>query len=73
MDYQEWKLPRWLPFLRGVPTPADADMRRREAAALAEERADMRDQDKTADTTDAKASDEPNGRERRRGRRRGKR
>ena len=64
------QLPRWLPFLRGVPTPADADMRRREAAALAEERQDMREQDAVAD---GKTAEEPSGRERRRGRRRGKR
>ena len=71
------QLPRWLPFLRGVGTPADADMRRREAAALAEERADMREQDAAGDghkAGETTAADEGGtARERRRGRRRGKR
>ncbi len=63
------QLPRWLPFLRNVPSPADRDMRRREQAALAEEREDMRDQEET----EATAPEEGAPPVRRRGRRRGKR
>src|SRR2546429_1892296 len=35
------QLPRWLPFLRTIPTPADRAMRQREAAAVREAEADM--------------------------------
>lgn len=35
------QLPRWLPFLRTIPTPADRVMRQREAAAVVEAEADM--------------------------------
>lgn len=65
------QLPRWLPFLRGLPTPADAELRRREAAAVAEARDDMRASDATDEDA---AGDADAGREtRRRGRRRGRR
>jgi len=35
------QLPRWLPFLDEIPSPADRDMRRRERAAIVEAEADM--------------------------------
>ena len=35
------QLPRWLPFLRTIPTPADKEMARRERAAIREAEADM--------------------------------
>jgi YidC/Oxa1 family membrane protein insertase len=35
------QLPRWLPFLNNIPTPADREMRRREAALVKEAEADM--------------------------------
>src|SRR5919204_2609983 len=35
------QLPRWLPFLRNIPTPADREMHRREQAAIREAEADM--------------------------------
>lgn len=36
------QLPRWLPFLRGIPTPADAFIMRQQRVAVAEVEADMR-------------------------------
>jgi YidC/Oxa1 family membrane protein insertase len=36
------QLPRWVPALEGIPTPADRVMREREAAAMAEAEADMK-------------------------------
>jgi YidC/Oxa1 family membrane protein insertase len=65
------QLPKYLPFLRGVPTPADREMRRREAATMAEARADMAALDKAAPR--AVESETPRGEGRRRGRRRGRR
>ncbi len=35
------QLPRWLPFLRNIPTPADAVIARQQRAAVAEVEADM--------------------------------
>jgi len=35
------QLPRWLPFLRGIPTPADKGMAREQRAVAAEAAADM--------------------------------
>ncbi len=61
------QLPRWLPLLARVPTPADREMRRRETAALAEERRDMQ----TAEAPGAQRRQDEGGR--RRGRRRGRR
>jgi len=69
------QLPKYLPFLRGIPTPADRELHRREQAAIAEARKDMKDKDKE-DADDRQpeptASGASNG-GRRRGRRRGKR
>ncbi len=68
------QLPKYLPFLRGVPTPADREMERREAAAVAEAREDMRERDAEAGGAPAAAAAPAGAREgRRRGRRRGKR
>lgn len=68
------QLPKYLPFLRGVPTPADREMARREAAAVAEARQDMRERDAEAGAAPAAAASPAGAREgRRRGRRRGKR
>src|SRR6266849_910554 len=65
------QLPKYLPFLRGIPTPADREMRRREAATMVEARADMAALDKAAPR--AVESETPRGEGRRRGRRRGRR
>jgi len=68
------QLPKYLPFLRGLPTPADRELHRREQAAIAEARKDMQDKDESEDREEAAASpSRPNGGGRRRGRRRGKR
>jgi YidC/Oxa1 family membrane protein insertase len=70
------QLPKYLPFLRSIPTPADKDMKRETREALAEERADMA---KIDDRSGAVApSGDGNGganggQGRRRGRRRGRR
>ena len=59
------QLPRWLPFLRNIPTPADAYIARQQRVAVAEVEADM----------GTKAALTPNpseGRDRRRSRRRGR-
>jgi YidC/Oxa1 family membrane protein insertase len=65
------QLPKYLPFLRGLPTPADREMRRREAATMVEARADMAALDAAAPR--AVESETPRGEGRRRGRRRGRR
>lgn len=69
------QLPKYLPFLRGIPTPADRELHRREQAAIVEARKDMAEQDKEesnqrepAPTASGAANSG-----RRRGRRRGKR
>src|SRR5207247_9933538 len=50
------QLPKYLPFLRGIPTPADRELHRREQAAIAEARKDMKDKD--AEETD-ESEEEP--------------
>ena len=72
------QLPKYLPFLRGIPTPADKEMKRETKEALAEERADMAKQDaKTGSPSgngDGNASGGANGGQgRSRARRRGRR
>jgi YidC/Oxa1 family membrane protein insertase len=68
------QLPKYLPFLRGVPTPADRELHRREQAAIVEAREDMREKDQSEESEQAAAtSSRSNGGGRRRGRRRGKR
>ena len=75
------QLPKFLPFLRSIPTPADKDMKRETKEALQEERADMATRDAKVVASggngdggngngDGGASD---ARTRRRGRRRGRR
>lgn len=69
------QLPKYLPFLRGIPTPADRELHRREQAAMVEARQDMRDRDSeesSAHDEETAAPSASNG-GRRRGRRRGKR
>jgi YidC/Oxa1 family membrane protein insertase len=70
------QLPKYLPFLRGIATPADRELHRREQAAIAEARKDMKDKDEEeADAAEEEttAPSTSNGGGRRRGRRRGKR
>jgi YidC/Oxa1 family membrane protein insertase len=68
------QLPRWLPFLRGIPTPADRELHRREEAAIVEAREDMKEQERSEDGDEAAVGQgRSNGGGRRRGRRRGKR
>ncbi len=66
-------LPRWLPFLRAIPSPADREMRRETREALIEAREDMAKMDDAAPAAIADGSAAGNGQGRRRGRRRGKR
>lgn len=56
------QLPRWLPFLRSIPTPADREMQKRTAEALAEAEMDM----KVADAPGAQRRAAEGGRRRRR-------
>jgi YidC/Oxa1 family membrane protein insertase len=74
------QLPKYLPFLRGIPTPADREMKRETKEALAEERADMARRDAKVGAPSGNG-DGGNGNgdggadtgNRRRGRRRGRR
>ena len=61
------QLPRWLPFLAGVPTPADREMQRREQAAVKEAEADM---EAVTPGGQRRESNNGGGRRRRRGRKR---
>ena len=69
------QLPKYLPFLRTIPTPADKDMRRETKEALQEERADMAKLDERAGVAapSGDGNGGANGQGRRRGRRRGRR
>lgn len=69
------QLPKYLPFLRGIPTPADRELHRREQAAIAEARKDMAEKDsEEADEREAAAATPgASSSGRRRGRRRGRR
>jgi YidC/Oxa1 family membrane protein insertase len=60
------QLPRWIPALDNIPTPADKDMRARETAAIAEAEHDMEQPDEAV----AAPRRNGNGGGRRRGRRR---
>jgi YidC/Oxa1 family membrane protein insertase len=60
------QLPRWLPFLANIPTPADKTMRAREQAAIAEAEHDMEEPEGAA----LASRRDGNGGGRRRGRRR---
>ena len=61
------QLPRWLPYLAGVPTPADNEMQRREQAAVKEAEADM---EAVTPGGQRRESNNGGGRRRRRGRKR---
>ena len=70
------RLPRWLPFLRNVPTPADKQMRRETADIVREGRADLERAEAPHGGGEANGDLEPataRGQGRRRGRRRGRR
>jgi YidC/Oxa1 family membrane protein insertase len=70
------QLPKYLPFLRGIATPADRELHRREQAAIVEARQDMKDKDSEESNEHEEDNATPsasNGGGRRRGRRRGKR
>jgi len=70
------QLPKYLPFLRGIRTPADRELHRREQAAIVEARQDMKDKDSEDSDEHEEENATPsasNGGGRRRGRRRGKR
>ena len=69
------QLPKYLPFLRGVRTPADRELHRREQAAIVEARKDMKDKDdeESDEREEEAATPNASGGGRRRGRRRGKR
>jgi YidC/Oxa1 family membrane protein insertase len=72
------QLPKFLPFLRGIPTPADKKMKRDTREALQEERADMAKIDERAGVAAPSGDGNGNGgandgQGRRRGRRRGRR
>src|SRR6266540_2428441 len=69
------QLPKYLPFLRGIPTPADRELHRREQAAIVEARKDMKDKDaeESGEREEQTATPSASSGGRRRGRRRGKR
>jgi hypothetical protein len=60
------QLPRWIPPLGNIPTPADKTMRAREQAAIVEAEHDMEEPDEAV----AASRRSGNGGGRRRGRRR---
>jgi YidC/Oxa1 family membrane protein insertase len=66
------QLPKWLPFLRGVPTPADKDMKRETAEIVREGQHDLEESEDEAQGDEPETAN-PRGSGRRRGRRRGKR
>lgn len=69
------QLPKYLPFLRGISTPADRELHRREQAAIVEARKDMKDKDdeEASQGEEETAAPSTSNGGRRRGRRRGKR
>jgi YidC/Oxa1 family membrane protein insertase len=71
------QLPKYLPFLRNIPTPADRELRRGTQEALQEAREDLEKNPPRASAGNAEGDESParagNGQGRRRGRRRGKR
>src|SRR6266540_2953877 len=69
------QLPKYLPFLRGIRTPADRELHRREQAAIVEARKDMKDKDaeESGEREEQTATPSASSGGRRRGRRRGKR
>ena len=69
------QLPKYLPFLRGIPTPADKEMRKETREIIQEGRADLERAESRADDDDEAEENvgAARGEGRRRGRRRGKR
>jgi len=69
------QLPKYLPFLRGIRTPADRELHRREQAAILEARKDMaeKDSEEADEGVAAAATSGASSGGRRRGRRRGRR
>jgi YidC/Oxa1 family membrane protein insertase len=67
------QLPKYLPFLRNIPTPADRELHRREQAAIVEARQDMKDSEESDEREEETAAPARSNGGRRRGRRRGKR
>jgi hypothetical protein len=68
------QLPRWLPFLRNIPTPADKELQRGTQEALAEAREDMKKMGPpSAESEDGDFAPGEAPQRKRRGRRRGKR
>ncbi len=66
------QLPKWLPFLRGIPTPADKEMKRETAEIVREGQHDL-EQAEEEENGDEPESANARAPGRRRGRRRGKR
>ena len=64
------QLPRFLPFLANIPTPADRDMARRASAAITEAEADMEAKEAPGAQRRDQGSGPGGGRRRRRGRKR---
>jgi YidC/Oxa1 family membrane protein insertase len=69
------QLPKYLPFLSNIPTPADRELHRREQAAILEARQDMKDKDseESGEREEGAATPVTSNGGRRRGRRRGRR
>lgn len=67
------RLPKYLPFLRGIPTPADRTMRQETREAMQEAREDMEETEAVEKEAVASGDGQAAGSRRRRGRRRGKR
>jgi YidC/Oxa1 family membrane protein insertase len=70
------QLPKYVPFLRGIPTPADRELHRREQAAILEARKDMGEKVTSEESNESEPASAASGGSnggRRRGRRRGKR
>lgn len=69
------QLPKYAPFLRGIPTPADRELHRREQAAIVEARQDMKEKDseESDEREEETATPSVSSGGRRRGRKRGKR
>ena len=64
------QLPRFLPFLANIPTPADREMARRSSAAITEAEADMEAKEAPGAQRRDQGSGAGGGRRRRRGRKR---
>ena len=67
------QLPKYLPFLRSVPTPADREMKRETAEIVREGRADLERADGAGENGNGNGNAHENDKERTQGRRRGRR